>query len=108
MADITIIKAIVNQYGKHSSSRLLEEWLVRQEVDNMIAFSCLPLEILERYELTDTMWLTIEFVHMKTWLEHQKIRKLLNDYTVSEIITWKSIEVCRHKELTHFTPWSIL
>lgn len=108
MADFTIIKAIVDKHGKQSSTLLLEEWLVRQEVDNMIAFSCLPTEILERYALADTMWLTVEFVHMETWMDHKDIRRLLNDYTVSEIITWKPIEVCKHKELTYFTPWSVL
>ena len=75
--------------------------LDKQQLCNILWFRDIPREVFERLDLSDTMSFAIEQTHAKTWYDKARIKMLLKDYTMSEIITWIPLKVDKTKNYWH-------
>ena len=75
--------------------------LDKQQLCNILWFRDIPREVFERLNLSDTMSFAIEQTHAKTWYDRAKIKMLLKDYTMSEIITGKPLKIDKSKNYGH-------
>ncbi len=75
--------------------------LDKQQLCNILWFRDIPKEVFETLDPSDTMSFAIEQTHAKTWYDRAKIKILLKDYTMSEIITGKPLKVDKSKDYWH-------
>ena len=75
--------------------------LDKQQLCNILWFRDIPREVFETLDPSDTMSFAIEQTYAKTWYDRAKIKILLKDYTMSEIITGKPLKIDKSKEYGH-------
>ena len=94
-----IIMAEADKYGQNYV--YLKYKLDKQELCNVLWFRDIPREVFETLDPSDTMSFAIEQIYAKTWYDRAKIKILLKDYTMSEIITGKPLKIDKSKEYGH-------
>lgn len=75
--------------------------LDKQQLCNVLWFRDIPKQVFEKLDLSDTMSFAIEQTHAKTWYNRDRIKLLLKDYTMSEIITGELIKIDKNKDYGH-------
>ena len=75
--------------------------LDKQQLCNILWFRDIPKEVFETLDPSDTMSFAIEQTYAKTWYDKARIKMLLKDYTMSEIITGIPLKVDKTKNYGH-------
>ena len=93
---------MISEADQHGQNYVYLKYnLDKQELCNILWFRDIPKDVFETLDPSDTMSFAIEQTHAKTWYDRAKIKMLLKDYTMSEIITGIPIRIDKTKNYWH-------
>ena len=100
--DYNLRVVILQEADKHGQNYVYLKYnLDKQQLCNILWFRDIPKEVFETLDPSDTMSFAIEQTYAKTWYDKARIKMLLKDYTMSEIITGKPLKVDKSKDYWH-------
>ena len=100
--DHSLRLTMIAEADQHGQNYVYTKYnLDKQQLCNVLWFRDIPKEAFETLDLSDTMSFAIEQTHAKTWYDRAKIKMLLKDYTMSEIITGVPIKIDKSKNYGH-------